>query len=79
MFSWYDGESITNKPFYAFRRTRTIRGCEISRWNITAYIGQLRAWIEEEYDEDVEELSDEDLVKREDVKIYYMREDSDEG
>ena len=75
MYSWWDGEDIGNKPFYAFRRTRTFKGEKLSRWEITAYIGVLRDWIAKEHDlEDVGELSDEDLVKRDDVKVYYMKE-----
>ena len=76
MYSWWDGEDIENKPFYAFRRTRTVKGEKLSRWQITAYIGVLRDWIVEEYDEEVEVISDEDLVKRDDVKVYYMKEET---
>lgn len=77
MYSWWDGENIENKPFYAFRRTRTFKGEKISRWQITAYIVTLRDWIANEYDDvDCGELSDEDLVKRDDVKVYYMKEET---
>lgn len=77
MYSWWDGEDIENKPFYAFCRTRTIKGEKLSRWQITAYIGVLRDWIAKEHDDvDCEELSDEDLVKRDDVKVYYMMEET---
>ena len=76
MYSWWDGKDIENKPFYAFRRTRTVKGEKLSRWQITAYIEELRGWIDEEYDEEVEVLSDEDLVKRDDVKVYYMKEET---
>lgn len=77
MYSWLDGEDIENKQFYAFCRTRTVRGEKLSRWEITAYIGELRNWIiAEEYDKECGVLSNEDLVKRDDVKVYYMKEET---